>query len=192
MKTMYRLLLAGTALAAASAAQAHTGHGAHGLAAGLTHPLGADHLLAMLAVGIWSVAALEPGRRWQGPTVFLALLALGALAGAAGWAPPLMEMGIALSVSAFGAMLLAPKALPRGLGLAVVAFAAALHGLAHGAELPAAATFGGYAAGFLLSSALLHALGLALGCWLLPLHVATGRLIGTALGVAGLTLCALA
>ncbi len=192
MKTMHHVLLAGTALATATVAQAHTGHGAEGLAAGLVHPLGADHLLAMLAVGLWSAAALEPGRRWQGPAVFLALLALGAVAGAAGLALPLVEVGIALSVSVFGAMLLAPKALPKALGLALVGSAAALHGLAHGAELPAGSSFAGYAAGFLLSSALLQALGLALGRWLLPLHVATGHLIGTALGVAGLVLWAVA
>jgi urease accessory protein len=192
MKTMHRVLLAGTALASATAAQAHTGHGAEGLAAGLAHPLGADHLLAMLAVGLWSAAALVPGRRWQGPAMFLVLLALGAVAGAAGLALPLVEVGIALSVSVFGAMLLAPKALPIALGLALVGFAAALHGLAHGAELPTGSSFAGYAAGFLLSSALLHALGLALGRWLLPLHVATSRLIGTALGLAGLVLWALA
>ena len=191
MKTLQHLLLAGAALAVSTAAQAHTGHGADGLSSGLAHPLGADHLLAMLAVGLWSVVALEPGRRWQGPAMFLTWLVGGAVAGVAGLALPLVEVGIALSVSAFGAMLLAGRLLPRGLGLAVVGLAAALHGLAHGAELPVGASFGGYAAGFMISSALLHALGLLLGHRLLPLHTAIGRFIGAALGAAGLVLCAL-
>ncbi|MBN8488859.1 MAG: HupE/UreJ family protein, partial [Burkholderiales bacterium] len=94
-------------LAAASTASAHTGHGTHSLMEGLAHPLGADHLLAMLAVGVWSAATLGERTRWVGSGVFVAGLLGGALLGAAGLALPLTEQGIALSVAMFGAMLLA-------------------------------------------------------------------------------------
>ena len=58
-------------LACAGAAQAHTGHGTSSLFEGLVHPLGADHLLAMLAVGLWSATTLPAGKVWQGPATFM-------------------------------------------------------------------------------------------------------------------------
>jgi urease accessory protein len=147
----------------AGAAQAHTGHGASGIADGLAHPLGADHLLAMLAVGLWSVSALPTNKAWWGPATFMLTLVGSAALGAAGFSLPGLESMISLSVVLFGGMLLLSRAkLPTSLGLGLIALAASLHGLAHGAETPATG-FVTYALGFLATTATLHFGGVALG-----------------------------
>lgn len=123
---------------------------------GLLHPFGADHLLAMMAVGIWSVTALPAHKAWQGPATFMLALVLSAMLGASGVTIPYLEHAIALSVSLFGLMLvLSSQAVPKAFGLGLIAVAASLHGLAHGAETPETG-FAGYAAGFLLTTAILH------------------------------------
>ncbi len=144
-------------------AQAHTGHGTSGISDGLAHPLGADHLLAMVAVGIWSVSALPAGKAWWGPATFLLSLVISAALGAAGLHVPFLEQMIALSVVVFGAMLVLTRVrMPVAWGLGLVALAAALHGLAHGAEAPAAG-FATYALGFVAMSAALHFGGVVAG-----------------------------
>lgn len=150
-------------LATAGVAQAHTGHGKSGLFEGLAHPLGADHLLAMLAVGMWSVTALPKGRVWQGPATFMLALVLSAAVGMAGLTLPYLEHMIAASVALFGVLLVLSRVqLPAFLGLGLVALAASLHGLAHGAETPSTG-FAAYALGFLFTTAVLHASGVAAG-----------------------------
>lgn len=145
------------------AAQAHTGHGTSGVAEGLAHPLGADHLLAMLAVGIWSVSALPSHKAWWGPATFMLALVVSAALGAVGVTLPWLEPMISLSVVLFGGMLLLSWVkMPVGLGLGLVALAAAMHGLAHGAETPDTG-FATYAAGFLATTAALHFGGVTLG-----------------------------
>ncbi len=175
-------------LAAAGAAQAHTGHGTATAFEGLAHPLGWDHLLAMVAVGLWSARALPAGRRAWGPLAFMAALTAGAAAGAAGFALPLVEQGVALSVAMFGAMLVLGGRLPATAGLVATAVAAALHGLAHGAELPVGGAFAAYAAGFLVTTAALHAAGLGLGQVLRNTGTRTWQALGGTLGLAGLAL----
>ena len=183
-------LLAGLA----GAAQAHTGHGTHSLMEGLVHPFGLDHLLAMVAVGVWSVSALPAGKAWQGPATFLLALVLSALAGTMGLTLPYLEQGVALSVVLFGLMLaIATRPLPPALCLGLIAMASALHGLAHGSEPPATG-FAGYAAGFLLTTAALHIGGVGVGLAIRRLlserrGMALGGL-GAALGGAGLYLFA--
>jgi urease accessory protein len=161
-KSLSRLGVGALALAS-GVAQAHTGHGTSGVVEGLVHPLGLDHLLAMLAVGIWSVSALPAKKAWWGPTVFTLSLILSAALGTMGIAPPLLEPMISLSVVLFGAMLIFGR---QGgsvkFGLAVVALAASLHGLAHGAETPETG-FATYALGFLLTTATLHFGGVITG-----------------------------
>ncbi|MDP2264778.1 MAG: HupE/UreJ family protein [Hydrogenophaga sp.] len=188
-----RRVAAATLLAGlAGAAQAHPGHGTHSLMEGLVHPFGLDHLLAMVAVGVWSVSALPKDKAWQGPAAFLLALLLGAVLGAAGLSLPFLEQGVALSVALFGALLLlARQRVPAAAGLGLVAAAAALHGLAHGGEAPANG-FAGYALGFLLTTAALHAGGVLAGLgirrWLAERSgLALGGL-GTALGASGLYL----
>ena len=148
-------------LLATGAAQAHTGHATSGVFDGLAHPLGLDHLLAMLAVGVWSVSALPAQKNWQGPATFLLALVLSAMLGASGFVVPYLEHAISLSVVVLGLMLvLARRGLPVAAGLGLVGLAASLHGLAHGAETPDTG-FIGYAAGFLMTTTVLHMSGMA-------------------------------
>jgi urease accessory protein len=192
MKNLHKTLLLASLATTSMAAQAHTGHGTTSLMEGLVHPFGADHLLAMVAVGLWSTIALPTHRAWQGPAVFLAALASSAVLGAMGWNLPYLEHAIALSVVLFGAMLvMAQQKVPAWLGLGVVAMGAALHGLAHGAETPDSG-FVGYAAGFMLTTAALHvggvAVGLSLRRWFARQQGWALTGIGTLLGGAGLYL----
>ena len=151
---------------AAGLAQAHTGHGTSGFAEGLIHPFGLDHLLAMLAVGIWSVSALPANKTWWGPVAFMLSLIVSAALGTTGLTVPFLEHLISLSVVLFGTMLvLTRQKLPIPLGLGMVAVAASLHGLAHGAETPETG-FASYAAGFLLTTAALHFGGVITGLFI--------------------------
>ncbi|TAH10439.1 MAG: urease accessory protein UreJ [Curvibacter sp.] len=180
------------ASAASTGAFAHIGHETHSLMAGLTHPFGADHLLAMVAVGIWSVSALPAHKAWQGPATFLMALVSSAVMGAMGITLPFLEHAIALSVTLFGLMLvIATQPVPKALGLGLIAVAASLHGLAHGAETPATG-FAGYAAGFLLTTAALQLSGVGLGLsirrWLAARSGAVLGSLGGTLGVAGIYL----
>lgn len=179
----------GLALAAGTAS-AHTGHGTESLFQGLAHPLGLDHLLAMVAVGVWSAAAFDGARRWIAPLTFLAAMTAAALLAMAGLALPFVEHGIALSVAMFGAMLAFAKRVPAAPGLALVAAAAALHGVAHGAELPAGASMAGYALGFLATTAALHAGGVGLGVALRERGAWIWRSGGALLGLTGVVLLA--
>lgn len=181
-------LLAGLA----GAAQAHTGHGTSSLFEGLAHPFGPDHLLAMVAVGVWSVSALPAGKAWWGPAAFLLALIASAMLGALGATLPYLEHGVSLSVVLFGAMLvLARRPMPRAAGLGLIAMAASLHGLAHGSETPESG-FAGYAIGFLLTTAVLHAggvgIGLAIRRWLAERSGWALGGLGAALGAAGIHL----
>jgi urease accessory protein len=148
----FALLLAGLP----AIALAHTGHGEHGFIDGFTHPfLGADHLLAMLVVGVWSV--LHARRVWLAPLCFVSFLSLGAVLGQLGWSLPQLEPLVAGSVLVLGVMLTLPFKLGDTLSLAVIGAFALCHGLAHGSELSA-----GYSvlAGIVLGSAILHGVGM--------------------------------
>lgn len=186
-----RWLAAGASLIAASAAQAHPGHGVDGLAAGLAHPfLGADHLLSMLVVGLWSAAAFEGRARLRGPIVFIAMLLAGAGLAWAGVVLPGREAGVALSVVLLAALMLGARRLPAAAGLALVAGAALLHGQAHGVEWHGGAGMVAYAAGFAASSAVLHATGLGMSGWLRGMHAAAWRLTAALIGAGGLAMLA--
>ena len=191
-KTIRRLTAAALLAGLAGAAQAHTGHGTHSLMEGLVHPFGLDHLLAMVAVGVWSVSALPAGKAWQGPATFLLALVTSAALGAGGVTVPYLEHAISLSVVLFGLMLIvAQRAMPAALGLGLVAAASSLHGLAHGAETPETG-FAGYAVGFLLTTAALHIGGVGLGLgirrWLAERRAAVLGGLGAGVGATGLYL----
>lgn len=191
----FRHLGAFTVLAGlAGAAQAHTGHGSHGLMQGLAHPLAADHLLAMLAVGLWSASTLPPGKVWRGPAAFLLAMAASALLGGAMAPLPFLEHGVALTTVLLGVLLVLatrPGAVPPAVGLGLIAAAASLHGLAHGAEAPAQGV-AGYALGFLATTATLHLAGMGTGLsitrWLGRRTGPCLRGLGLSLGAAGLSL----
>ena len=146
----------------AAPAMAHEGAG---IASGFAHPfLGADHLIAMFAVGAW--AAMQGGRAmWMLPSAFLAAMVAGAAAGLGGWALPAVELTIAASAILFTGLVLARIRMPDWCGAAVVVVFALAHGHAHGAEIPAMTNAVLYAAGFLTATALIIALGalMALG-----------------------------
>lgn len=148
-------------LVVSETAFAHTGHGTSGLGAGLAHPMsGLDHMLAMLAVGVW--AAMQPtSRAWQGPAVFITMLAVGAGLGLAGVAVPFVEPGILVSIVLFGVMIAAGRRIPTPVGLVLIGGFALLHGHAHGTE--AIGAVGAYMAGFMVASALLHLAGYVVG-----------------------------
>lgn len=178
-------------LLAAGAAQAHPGHGDAGFAQALAHPfLGLDHLLAMVATGVWSTTALPAGRRLAGPAVFVAMLIAGVTLAWAGITLPGVETGVALSVTLFGAMLLAGRRLPVLPGLLLIALAALLHGSAHGNELAAGDGLLVTGLGIALGSALLHGAGLALGRGLAALPASATRVAALALGASGLLMLA--
>ncbi len=164
---------------------AHAGHDHAGLMAGMAHPLfGLDHLLAMLAVGLW--AAQQTGMlRWALPLTFMASMLLGGLLGFAGLQLPLLETGIAASVLAFGLLIAVAVRLPTALALSLTGLFALSHGVAHGLELPALTSPYGYAAGFLLATAMLHGLGYVLVRQLPAVVAPLVRMIGAGTAVAG-------
>ncbi len=172
--------------AVAMPASAHTGAASAGLLSGLAHPLaGWDHLLAMVAVGLWG-ARQQGAARWALPLTFVGVMLLGAVLGLGRLALPGVETGIAVSVAVLGMVLLAGRQFKLPAAVALTALFAVFHGHAHGAELPAAAGIGGYLAGMALTTALLHLAGIVAGERLrdgLAL-----RLFGSALTVTGLAM----
>ncbi|WP_370208399.1 HupE/UreJ family protein [Pararhodobacter marinus] len=170
---MKRLALSGALALLAAPAMAHTGHGAEGLAHGLAHPFfGADHLVAMVAVGLWSGLVL-PRRVWAGAAAFMTAMITGAALGCAGAVLPMAEGMIALSVIVFGLLVvMARRGQPRALtavSLAAIAAFGTAHGYAHAVEATGSAA--AYVAGFLVASAVLHASGI-----LAARALVTGRL----------------
>jgi urease accessory protein len=156
------LLLA--SLLAPLLALAHEESGqAAGFAAGLAHPVsGLDHVLAMVAVGLWG-AVLGAPAIWVLPVAFPLVMALGGLMGLLGTPLPGVEIGIALSAVVLGGMVLAEARPPLWLAALVVACFAVFHGHAHGRELPAGASALLYSLGFVVATGLLHAAGILLG-----------------------------
>jgi urease accessory protein len=133
-----------------------------GFMAGVEHPLGgADHLLAMVAIGLW---ATQVGGRalWLLPSVFVTGMIGGGVAGAFGLSFPSSEQLITLSIFFLGAAILSKARLQLWLSIILVALFSAAHGFAHGAEMPRSADVIGYALGFSLVTAALHVSGLLL------------------------------
>ncbi len=143
---------------------AHTGEGyGGGFVAGFTHPiLGWDHVAAMVAVGLWG-AFLGAPAIWILPVVFPLVMALGAVAGILGIPVPAVETGIALSAVVLGLMIVFAVKPPIWVAAAIVGAFAIFHGYAHGTELPATVNAFAYAVGFVISTGLLHLIGIAFG-----------------------------
>jgi urease accessory protein len=176
-------LAAGLALVS-SAALAHPGHGG-GLAGGLAHPFtGLDHVLAMVAVGLW---ASQLGRRavLLLPVLFPAVMVVGAVMGGHGVTFPWVETGIAASVVVLGAAVALGWAVSIPISAALVGVFALFHGMAHGAEFSGGSVLL-YGAGFVVATATLHAIGLAIGA--LTRHPLLLRSAGGAIAAAGLLL----
>lgn len=161
---VFPAILAVLAIAAAGAAQAHTGEGIQGgLISGFTHPLfGWDHVVAMVAVGLWG-AFLGAPAIWMLPVVFPLVMAFGGALGVAGVPVPAVEAGIALSGVVLGLLVALAVKAPLWVAAVVVGVFAIFHGHAHGTELPTAANPYAYAVGFVIATGLLHMAGVAFG-----------------------------
>ncbi|WP_394244307.1 HupE/UreJ family protein [Halopseudomonas laoshanensis] len=187
-----RLMVLVGVLAIPGLAHAHPGHeNVSGLLSGLGHPLfGLDHLLAMVAVGLWG-AQLGGKARWLLPALFVGVMLIGGGLAMAGLSVPAVEPGIVASVVVLGLFLLWARQVPLVVSAALVSIFALFHGVAHGAEMPLAASALTYALGFAVATAGLHLAGLLAGGWLqqrsLPV---VSRIMGAAIGAIGLSMVA--
>lgn len=169
-------------------AQAHTETGSvGGFISGFLHPVsGADHIAAMVAVGIWG-AFLGAPAMWLLPVIFPLVMALGGAVAVLGVPLPGVEIGIALSAIVLGLMIALTLRPPLWVAALIVGFFAIFHGHAHGTELPQAANAYTYAMGFVIATGLLHLCGIAFGLlirW--PQGRVAVRVCGGAIAATGL------
>lgn len=187
------LVLAGALSLVPAAALAHTGVGdTSGFVHGFSHPVsGIDHILAMVAVGVF---AYQLGGRafWLVPGTFVLVMALGGALGMAGIPVPYVEVGIALSVIVLGAVIALGIKAPVAIAMGIVGLFAIFHGHAHGAEMPTDTLGAAYAAGFMIATALLHGAGILLGFLIGRIGEARGpwvvRTAGALTSLAGIAL----
>ncbi|MEM9395610.1 MAG: HupE/UreJ family protein [Pseudomonadota bacterium] len=151
-------------LAASMPVLAHEGTGlSGGFLSGLKHPvLGPDHVVAMVAVGLWG-AILGAPAIWVLPLTFPLVMAFGGALGVLGVPIPAVETGIAASGLVLGLMVALWVRAPLWIAAVIVGIFAIFHGHAHGTELPNAANAFAYAIGFVISTGLLHMVGIGLG-----------------------------
>ena len=165
---------------------AHEGGSAAGLLSGLIHPIsGFDHVLAMVAVGIWGAQLGQPAI-WALPLTFPMVMALGGMLGLLGLPLPGVEVGIGLSALLLGLVVALEYQPGLGVAGALVAFFAVFHGHAHGAELPEGQNGLLYSVGFVVATGALHATGIGAGL----IHKwesgrLTLRVAGAGIGLAG-------
>jgi len=157
-------LLAALLLLAVTDVSAHSAEGlAGGFLSGLMHPvLGPDHVIAMVAVGLWGAFLGRPAI-WLLPIVFPMVMAFGGALGVAGIPVPAVETGIAISAIVLGAMVAFAARPPIWVAAVIVGAFAIFHGHAHGTELPGAANPLAYSLGFVIATGLLHLCGIAFG-----------------------------
>ena len=190
MKLVRSFALTAALALAPAAAFAHPGHAGHdgfNLWAGLAHPFtGADHMLAMIAVGLWAV--LRGGKAlWAWPAAFITALLAGFVIGKSGFSLPLVEPAILASVIVLGALTAANAKAPTFVGLGLIAFFGAAHGYAHGEEAPGSAA--GFPIGMALATLALNGAGLAAGLGLQRLNKPDLiRWLGAGAAVGGLAL----
>lgn len=172
-------------------ALAHPGlHHVADFSSGLAHPLGGwDHLLAMLAVGLWA-SQQRSATALALPLISPLVMIAGALAAASGIALPAAETGIAASVLVLGLLVAFAVKMPVWGGLPVVALFAAAHGYAHGLEMPEGGGIVLYGAGFVAATVLLHLTGLLAGRFLSRASGATVRALGAGVAAGGMMLWA--
>ena len=170
----------------ATPALAHTTDISSGFASGFMHPLtGVDHMLAMVAVGIWGTLLRRPAI-WLLPLTFPLVMAVGGVLGVRAVPIPSVEIGVAGSAVVLGLMILLSARPPIMVASVIVGVFAVFHGHAHGTELPTAADPLAYGAGFVLVTGLLHATGIAMGLvdrWVLGVIALRG--MGAAIGGVG-------
>ena len=145
-------------------ALAHTGEGlTGGFVSGFTHPIfGWDHVVAMVAVGLWGAVLGSPAI-WILPIVFPLVMAFGAVMGIIGVPVPYVETGIALSGLVLGLLVAFLVKAPMVAAAVLVGVFAIFHGYAHGTELPVTVSPYAYGVGFVIATGLLHGAGILLG-----------------------------
>ena len=145
-------------------AAAHVESGqAGGFLSGLSHPVsGLDHVLAMIAVGLWGAQLGRPAL-WLLPVAFPIMMAFGGMLGLVGMPLPGVEVGIAVSGVVLGALILGEIKMPIIGAVVVVAFFAVFHGHAHGTELQPGQNAMLYSLGFVIMTGLLHGVGIGIG-----------------------------
>lgn len=160
-----------------------------GFLTGFTHPLrGPDHVLAMLAVGMWG-AQLGAPAIWVLPVAFPMVMALGGVLGILGLPLPAVEVGVALSVVMLGGVIATDRRPSLPVAAILVGFFAVFHGYAHGAELPSHTGAVAYCAGFVIATGLIHLTGIGIGCVIYaPRGVEILRAGGGAITLAGIYL----
>lgn len=189
MKTRHyqSLAIAAILIAFASAVSAHEGTGiSGGFFSGFMHPiLGWDHVIAMVAVGLWGAFLGSPAI-WVLPVVFPLVMAFGGALGVMDVPIPAVETGIAASAIVLGAMVAFAVRPPIWVAAIIVGAFAIFHGHAHGTELPSAANPLAYSLGFVIATGLLHLCGIAFG---LVVRWPAGRIVvkagGGLIAVAG-------
>ena len=160
---MRRLPIVFAALLLATPALAHTGEGTGGFLAGLAHPVfGPDHVVAMIAVGLWGAFLGQPAI-FLLPIVFPLVMAFGGVLGILGAPLPAVETGIASSAIVLGVMVALAARPPLWIAAVLVGAFAIFHGYAHGRELPDGANAVAFSAGFVIATGLLHLTGIAFG-----------------------------
>ena len=159
----FGLLLAMLSITAGPAF-AHSENGtAIDFAGGFTHPIfGPDHVIAMVAVGLWG-AFLGMPAIWLLPVVFPLVMAVAGALGVLGVPLPGVEIGIALSAIALGGMVAFAAKPPLWVAAVLVGAFAVFHGHAHGTELPVGADAIAYSMGFVVATGMLHVSGIAFG-----------------------------
>lgn len=150
-------------LASPAGLAAHEGGAAEGILSGLKHPVsGLDHVVAMVAVGLWG-AQLGAPAVWLLPVVFPMVMAFGGMVALLGVPLPGIEIGIAVSALVLGGMVMGEVKPSLVVTAVIVGVFAIFHGHAHGAELPETASGVTYSVGFVVATGLLHATGIAVG-----------------------------
>ncbi|EHR70657.1 hydrogenase/urease accessory protein [Burkholderiales bacterium JOSHI_001] len=169
-------------LGVAGPAHAHSAGGvAGGFLSGFLHPIaGPDHVVAMVAVGLWGAFLGRPAV-WLLPVVFPMVMAFGGALGVLGVPLPGVEIGIACSAIVLGGMVALAARPPLWVAAVIVGCFAIFHGHAHGTELPESASPVAYSLGFVIATGLLHAGGIGLS---LLSHWRHGGLLVRALGAA--------
>jgi urease accessory protein len=153
-----------TIMLCVQAAHAHVKNGeAAGFLSGFLHPIsGLDHVLAMIAVGLWG-AQLGAPAIWLLPVAFPMVMAMGGMLGLLGMPLPGIEIGIAASAILLGLAVLSEARPPIAVAAALVAFFAIFHGYAHGTELPPGQSGLLYSMGFVIATGCLHGVGITIG-----------------------------
>jgi urease accessory protein len=193
MKMISRSLLISAVLLllASTGAQAHIlPNDVHGFGSGFAHPLhGLDHILAMVAVGLWA-GQLGGRARWLIPISFIGIMILGGALGMAGLRVPFTEEGILLSILVMGILIAVAARFPLPACMAIVGGFAFFHGHSHGTEMPANAVGYAYGAGFVMATMLLQGIGMGLTYTVQSVKLPVVRWAGAAIAVAGICLWA--